>query len=69
MTDATVREKTEAYRGERLWSVKDAAGFLGVPVKTLYQWRYTEVGPPSHRIGRHIRYVPAEVRTWVLKQP
>ncbi|PRX98171.1 excisionase family DNA binding protein [Allonocardiopsis opalescens] len=54
--------------GEPLWSVREAAAFLGVPVRTLYQWRYREAGPPSHRIGRHLRYVPAEVRAWVREQ-
>ncbi|GAA3756906.1 putative DNA-binding transcriptional regulator AlpA [Spinactinospora alkalitolerans] len=54
---------------QSLWSVQDAAAFLGLPVKTPYQWRYLETGPPSHRIGRHIRYDPAEVHSWVLQQP
>ncbi len=52
----------------RLWSVVETATFLGVPPKTLYQWRYTATGPPSHRIGRHVRYDPAEVRSWVRAQ-
>ena len=25
-------------------------------------------GPPSHRVGRHVRYEPTEVRAWVLEQ-
>ncbi|GAA3729582.1 helix-turn-helix domain-containing protein [Salinactinospora qingdaonensis] len=60
---------TRPHKAPSLWSVKDTAAFLGVPAKTLYQWRYLEVGPPSHRIGRHLRYDPAEVRAWVLRQP
>ncbi|MDA2804581.1 helix-turn-helix transcriptional regulator [Nocardiopsis suaedae] len=55
-------------RSERLWTVADAAAFLGVPAKTLYQWRYQETGPPSHRVGRYVRYVPDEVRSWVCRQ-
>ncbi|WP_159944297.1 MULTISPECIES: AlpA family transcriptional regulator [unclassified Nocardiopsis] len=51
-----------------LWSVKDAAAYLQVPPKTLYEWRYKGDGPPSHRIGRYVRYVPAEVRAWVTSR-
>ncbi|NYI94663.1 excisionase family DNA binding protein [Streptomonospora nanhaiensis] len=53
---------------QQLWSVKETARFLGVPAKTLYEWRYKGDGPPSHRIGRHLRYVPAEVHAWVRTQ-
>ena len=51
-----------------LWSVPDAAAYLRVPPKTLYEWRYKGDGPPSHRIGRYIRYVPAEVHAWVTSR-
>jgi hypothetical protein len=37
--------------------------FLGVPVTTPYQWR-RGVGPPSRRVGRHLRYDPDDVRAW-----
>lgn len=53
---------------QRLWSVTETATFLGIPAKTLYRWRYTATGPPSHRVGRHVRYDPAEVRAWVRNQ-
>ncbi|TDQ45995.1 helix-turn-helix transcriptional regulator [Actinorugispora endophytica] len=53
---------------ERLWSPKETAAFLGVSVKTLYDWRYKRSGPPSHRLGRHVRYLPDEVYTWVKRQ-
>ncbi|MFD4204398.1 helix-turn-helix transcriptional regulator [Micromonospora tulbaghiae] len=41
---------------------------LGVPVSTLYQWRYRRVGPKASRVGRHLRYDPADVRAWVARQ-
>ncbi len=50
---------------ERLWTVEDASAFLGVPVSTLYQWRHHRSGPPAYKVGRHLRYDPAEVRAWV----
>lgn len=53
---------------EPLWSVEDTSDYLGVPVGTLYQWRHRRIGPPSYRVGRFIRYRPAEVRQWVQLQ-
>ncbi len=50
---------------ERLWTVEDTSAFLGVPVATLYQWRHHRTGPPAYKVGRHLRYDPAEVRAWL----
>lgn len=50
---------------ERLWSVRDVAEFLGVPIGTLYQWRHLGTGPKAYRVGRHLRYDPGEVRRWL----
>jgi excisionase family DNA binding protein len=50
---------------ERLWGVKDVAEYLGIPVQTIYQWRTKSYGPPGRRIGKHVRFVPEEVRAWV----
>lgn len=50
---------------ERLLSPDDVAAFLGVPVRTLYQWRYKGTGPRGLRIGRHLRYRQSEVDTWL----
>ncbi|GAA4919583.1 helix-turn-helix transcriptional regulator [Streptomonospora salina] len=70
MSRPTTAPETQPQRGAtyRLWSVKDAAAFLGVPAKTLYEWRYKGDGPPSHRVGRYVRYVPSEVHNWVRAQ-
>lgn len=50
---------------DRLWSVQDVAEFLGIPVQTLYRWRSQGYGPPGSRMGKHVRYVPDDVRRWV----
>jgi hypothetical protein len=65
MTVDTTREKSvikvtqngklQAVTVDRLWTVRDVSAFLGVPVGTLYQWRYLRVGPPAYRVGRYIR--------------
>lgn len=51
--------------GDRLWTPVDVAAYLGVPVATLYQWRTRRYGPPARRIGKHLRYLPSDVRAWV----
>ncbi|NKY33931.1 helix-turn-helix domain-containing protein [Nocardia speluncae] len=48
----------------RLWTVEEAAYFLNVPVKTLYQWKWLGDGPPVRKMGRHLRYNPAKLRAW-----
>lgn len=50
---------------ERLWGVKEVGEYLGIPVQTLYRWRCQGYGPPGRRMGKHVRYIPEEVRTWV----
>ncbi|GGQ66163.1 hypothetical protein GCM10010195_22260 [Kitasatospora griseola] len=37
-------------------------------VETVYQWRRKRTGPPGFRVGRHLRYDPAEVARWVAAQ-
>jgi len=50
---------------EALWTVEQVSIFLGVPVKTLYQWKWRRYGPPVRKLGKHLRYIPAQVRSWV----
>jgi predicted DNA-binding transcriptional regulator AlpA len=50
----------------RLWSTKETAEFLGVPVSTLYLWSYQGTGGPKvYKVGRHLKYEPAEVMRWL----
>jgi predicted DNA-binding transcriptional regulator AlpA len=49
---------------ERLWGVEEVSAYLGVPVKTLYQWKWRGEGPPVRKIGRWLKYDPAAVRAW-----
>jgi predicted DNA-binding transcriptional regulator AlpA len=48
----------------RLWGVQDVAEYLGVPVQMLYDWRCKGYGPRGKRVGKYLRYDPAEVRRW-----
>jgi excisionase family DNA binding protein len=59
-----------ATTGERraLASPEDVAEYLGVPVKTVYRWRYHHTGPKGIRVGRHVRYRWADVEKWLDEQ-
>ena len=52
----------------KLWSIRDLAEFLGIPVNTLYQWRSKGYGPQGRRIGKYVRYRPEDVEAWVEQQ-
>ena len=46
-------------------TAEEVSEFLGVPVQTLYRWRYQGTGPKAFRVGRHLRYDAAVVRRWL----
>jgi Helix-turn-helix domain len=48
----------------RLWTGQDGAEYLGVPVQTLYSWRCRGYGPRARKVGKYLRYEPAEVGRW-----
>ena len=52
----------------RLWTPAEVSEYLGVPIDTLYRWRYLGTGPKAARIGKHLRYDPADVYAWVEEQ-
>ncbi|NEE02072.1 helix-turn-helix transcriptional regulator [Phytoactinopolyspora halotolerans] len=55
-------------RENRTWTPEDVAEYLGVPISTLYRWRYIGYGPRAARVGRHLRYLPEDVRAWLHEQ-
>lgn len=44
---------------------KELADFLGVPIKTVYEWNSTGAGPRYSRFGRHVRYAESDVTAWM----
>jgi excisionase family DNA binding protein len=48
-----------------LLSVQDLSAVLGVPESTLYGWRTQGKGPRGIRVGRHLRYRPDDVQSWI----
>jgi len=53
---------------ERLLSAEELSAIIGVPVLTLAHWRRFGRGPQALRLGKHVRYDPAEVRRWLTEQ-
>ena len=49
---------------EQFWTIEEVSAFLRVPIGTLYQWRSRRTGPKASKVGRSLRYDPADVRTW-----
>lgn len=39
-----------------LLTVKELSEWAQVPVSTLYQWNFKEVGPRPMKFGKHLRY-------------
>ncbi|QNT95775.1 hypothetical protein HEP81_05523 [Streptomyces griseofuscus] len=39
-----------------------------MPKETVYQWRKKRIGPPGFRIGKHVRYDPADVQAYVTQR-
>ncbi|SDN55045.1 helix-turn-helix transcriptional regulator [Allokutzneria albata] len=52
-----------------LWGPQELADYLKVSIETIYKWRTKRYGPPGVRIGKHVRYQPAEVLEWLNSLP
>ena len=53
---------------DRLLTVQELANYLGVPVATIYAWRYRHEGPPGFRVGRHVRFRRSDIEEWLNNQ-
>ncbi|MEU6677690.1 helix-turn-helix domain-containing protein [Streptomyces sp. NPDC046925] len=53
---------------DRYLTPDDIAEIFEVPKETVYQWRKKRIGPPGFRVGKHIRYDPADVRAYVTQR-
>ena len=51
-----------------LVSVDELAEYLGVPIRTIYDWRQTGHGPRGIRIGRHLKFAVSDVSAWLDTQ-
>ena len=65
LVDTHASHDVQMKQLDELLSPQDLADYLDVPVKTLYAWRYRQEGPPSFRVGRHLRYRRSDVAQWI----
>ena len=49
----------------QLLSPDDLASYLGVPLKTVYNWRTEGKGPRGIKVGRHVRFRMNDVQAWL----
>lgn len=71
MEKPTVPGPLASLRGglpDRYLTPDDIADMFGVPLETVYQWRRKRTGPPGFRVGKHLRYDPADVRAYVVQR-
>ncbi len=50
--------------GERHLTPKDLSERYEVPIGTVYDWNSEGTGPRYLKIGKHVRYVMADVIAW-----
>ena len=48
-----------------LLTPEEVAEYLGIPLRSLYNWRYRGVGPRGYKVGKHVRYDAEDVRAWL----
>jgi excisionase family DNA binding protein len=53
---------------EALMTAEEVARYLGVPLPTLYMWRYVGRGPRASKVGRWLRYRRSDVDAWLDEQ-
>jgi excisionase family DNA binding protein len=53
---------------EPLIGVEELAGYLGVPVQTIYDWRLTGRAPRAFKLGKHLRFAVSDVQAWLDAQ-
>jgi len=68
LVDTYAIHDVQMERLDELLSPQDLAGYLDVPVKTVYRWRHRGLGPAGFRVGRHVRYRRSDVEEWISAQ-
>jgi excisionase family DNA binding protein len=53
---------------EKLRKPEEVCEYYGVPLATLYAWRYRGEGPRSIKVGRHLRYRQEDLDAWLEEQ-
>ena len=61
-------EPRPSVAADPLLGPQDVAAQLGVPLKTVRDWRHRGVGPASFRVGGHVRYRQSSVDAFVAER-
>lgn len=51
-----------------LLSLDELAEYLGIPVRTIYDWRTDGKGPRGVRVGKHVKFFHSDIRAWLAQQ-
>ena len=62
---ATTTERDQTRDTTRALTEREVADMLGLSVATLRAWRHRGKGPRFLRLGRSVRYLPADVADFV----
>ncbi len=65
MSTASEPKMSSMVLPERLLTPQEVSEWLGIPAKTLANWRSERVGPLPLRIGSHVRYRSVDVHVWL----
>ena len=50
---------------DALLTPEELSGWLKIPIRTIYGWRYRGASPRAIVVGRHLRYRQREVEEWL----
>jgi len=53
---------------EPMVTPQELADMLRVPIRTVYAWNHAGTGPPVFHIGKHARYLAADVTSWLWER-
>ena len=67
MSDETPKEKPFDFNFSRLWDEKTTAAYLGLSVEFLQQDRVKKRRIAAIKLGRAVRYDPADVRAYAMQ--
>jgi excisionase family DNA binding protein len=56
---------TDLLLNPQVLTTQQLAAYLQLPPKTVTNWRYQGGGPPSVKLGRHVRYRWVDIQDWL----
>ena len=57
--------REEAGMSSEWLSSEDLSNEFRIPLPSVRRWRYTGLGPPGVKLGRHVRYRREDVDRWI----